>query len=100
MEILKDKGKISHWIAISFAEKEYEGFRIEQDKNYISDFDAIMKRIEKLEKDDKNDKREWAETRTWYIDLLKNIQLSVNNIKEAQSEYKPHYWRCRQYHKN
>lgn len=56
MEILKDKGKISHEVALALAEKEYEGYRIEQDKNYISDFDAIMKRIEKLEKDDRNDK--------------------------------------------
>ena len=58
MEILKDKGKISHEVALALAEKEYDIFRIEQDKNYISDFDAIMKRIEKLEKNDRDDKHE------------------------------------------
>ena len=58
MDILKDKGKVSHEVALALAEKEYESFRIEQDKNYISDFDAIVKRIEKLEKDDGDDKDE------------------------------------------
>ncbi len=58
MDVLKDKGKISHEVALALAEKEYESFRTEQDKNYISDFDAIMKRLEKLEKDDRDKKHE------------------------------------------
>jgi len=41
-------------VALALAEKEYESFRIVQDKNYVSDFDAILKRIEKFEKNDKD----------------------------------------------
>jgi hypothetical protein len=37
--ILHDKGKVSHEVAVALAEKEYEVFRKEQDKKYISDFD-------------------------------------------------------------
>ncbi|PIP88138.1 hypothetical protein COW80_01880 [Candidatus Beckwithbacteria bacterium CG22_combo_CG10-13_8_21_14_all_01_47_9] len=44
-EILRDKGKISHEAAQSLAEKEYEIFRIKQDKNYVSDFDKIVKQL-------------------------------------------------------
>ena len=38
-EILMDKGKLSHNIAIALAEEKYEKFRVVQDKNYLSDFD-------------------------------------------------------------
>lgn len=44
-EILRDKGKISHELARSLAENEYETFRIKQDKNYVSDFDKIVKQL-------------------------------------------------------
>jgi len=43
-EILQDKGNISHEVALALAEKEYQSFRIEQDKNYISDFDKAVKK--------------------------------------------------------
>jgi len=49
--ILLDKGKVSALEAKLKAEGEYNIFRIKQDKNYISDFDKLIKRIEK-----KNDK--------------------------------------------
>ena len=49
-DILQDKGKISHEVAIALAEKEYDAFRIEQDKNYISDFDKIVEKTKQLEK--------------------------------------------------
>ena len=49
-DILQDKGKISHEVAIALAEKEYEAFRVEQDKKYISDFDKIVEKTKKLEK--------------------------------------------------
>ncbi|WP_138476826.1 virulence RhuM family protein [Dyadobacter bucti] len=42
-QILKDGGKVSHDIALSLAEKEYEKFRIEQDRNFESDFDKLLK---------------------------------------------------------
>ena len=41
-EVLGDKGTISAKEAKEFAEKEFERFRIEQDKKYISDFDRII----------------------------------------------------------
>ena len=43
--ILTDKGKVSALEAKLKAEKEYDIFRIEQDKNYISDFDKEIKRL-------------------------------------------------------
>jgi len=44
-EILHDKGKVSHEVAIALAEKEYEVFRTKQDKKYISDFDREVARF-------------------------------------------------------
>lgn len=41
-EVLDCKGKISTEEAKEFAEKEFEKFRIEQDKQYLSDFDKII----------------------------------------------------------
>jgi len=49
-EILQDKGKVSHEVAMALAEKEYERFRVEQDKRYLSDFDKIVASIGQLEK--------------------------------------------------
>ena len=44
--ILKDKGKISALEAKLKAETEYEVFRQRQDREYISDFDREIKRLE------------------------------------------------------
>ncbi len=44
-EILGNSGKVSHEVAEAVALKEYEKFRIEQDKNYISDFDREVKKL-------------------------------------------------------
>ena len=41
-EVLDQKGTISSEEAKEFAETEFEKFRIEQDKKYISDFDRII----------------------------------------------------------
>lgn len=41
-EILNDKGKVSAEIAKSFAESEFEKYRIIQDKLYQSDFDKLV----------------------------------------------------------
>lgn len=43
--ILLDKGKVSTLEAKLKAEQEYDVFRIEQDRNYISDFDKEIKRL-------------------------------------------------------
>ncbi len=54
-EVLKNKGKISREVAKVLAEKEYEVFRRQQDKEYISDFDRIVKKLKSpdIKKDDK-----------------------------------------------
>lgn len=41
-EVLENQGTISAEEAKGFAENEFEKFRIEQDKKYISDFDRII----------------------------------------------------------
>ena len=38
-------GSVSHEVALALAQKEYKFFRKVQDKNYISDFDKVIKRI-------------------------------------------------------
>ena len=43
-EILKDSGRISHKQAINKANKEYEKYRIIQDKQYISSMDEMYKK--------------------------------------------------------
>ena len=44
-EILTNAGKISHEVAETLALKEYEKFKIEQDKNYVSDFDREVRKL-------------------------------------------------------
>ena len=46
-EVLDNKGTISSEQAKEFAEKEFEKFRVEQDKKYISDFDKIIDECKK-----------------------------------------------------
>lgn len=52
-QILKDAGKVSHAVAMKLAEKEYEKFRVTQDKNYVSDFDKEVKKISNPSKKEK-----------------------------------------------
>jgi len=49
-EILGDAGKVSHEVAEALALKEYEKYRVTQDKNYISDFDREVKKLLKIKK--------------------------------------------------
>ncbi|MFH1482200.1 MAG: hypothetical protein ABIE46_01645, partial [Patescibacteria group bacterium] len=42
--------KISHELAVTLAESEYEKYRVVQDKNYISDFDREVKKLLKFSK--------------------------------------------------
>jgi len=46
-QILKDAGKVKHEVAVKLAEKEYERFRVIQDRSFESDFDKEIKRIKK-----------------------------------------------------
>jgi hypothetical protein len=49
-DILEDKGKVSHEVALILAEKEYEKFRVKQDKIFVSDFDKIVKQLKSKNK--------------------------------------------------
>ncbi|MCX6763193.1 MAG: virulence RhuM family protein [Candidatus Moranbacteria bacterium] len=49
-EILTNAGHISHEVAEALALDEYEKYRLEQDKNYISDFDREVKKILEAQK--------------------------------------------------
>lgn len=44
-EILNNAGKVSHKVAKELAEKEYEKFRVIQDKTFESDFDKEVKKL-------------------------------------------------------
>ncbi len=44
-ELLVDAGKVSHHEALEKAKLEYEKYRKEEDKKYISDFDREMKKL-------------------------------------------------------
>ena len=47
-EILKDKGRVSAEIAKSFAESEFEKYRMIQDRLYRSDFDKLVRKAEAI----------------------------------------------------
>src|SRR3989339_2286705 len=49
-QILKDAGKISHEVSEVLALKEYEKYRVKQDRDYISDFDKKIKKLLKKNK--------------------------------------------------
>ena len=51
-DILQDSGKISHGVAVALAEREYEKYRVIQDKNYVSDFDREVKKMIDLKKEE------------------------------------------------
>ena len=46
-EILQDKGKVTSAIAKTFAESEFEQYRVIQDQLYQSDFDRLMEAVNK-----------------------------------------------------
>ena len=46
-EILNNPGKVTAAVARETAEKEYEKFRVIQDKNYMSDFDKEVRKLSK-----------------------------------------------------
>lgn len=52
-EILTNVGEVSHEVAAALAEREYEKYRVIQDRNYISDFDMEVKKIAEKRKDKK-----------------------------------------------
>lgn len=47
-ELLDNAGKISNEQALEKASREFENFRVIQDKKYISDFDKEMNKIKKI----------------------------------------------------
>lgn len=55
-DILSDLGKVSHAVAETLALGEYEKYKVEQDKNYVSDFDIFTDKARKLIGREKNKK--------------------------------------------
>ena len=49
-DILTNSGKVTATLAKEFAKQEYEKYKIIQDKNYISDFDKVIKKLENKQK--------------------------------------------------
>lgn len=49
-QILDNAGRITHEVAEELALTEYEKYRKVQDKNYISDFDTLTKKLSKKNK--------------------------------------------------
>jgi hypothetical protein len=45
--ILQDAGRVSAEMARLKAEQEYETFRVRQDQDYVSDFDKVVKALNK-----------------------------------------------------
>jgi len=45
-EVLSNAGKVSAEVAKRLAEEQYDRFRVRQDREFESDFDAEVKRIE------------------------------------------------------
>jgi hypothetical protein len=52
-EILTNAGSISHEVVLALATKEYEKFRVIQDREYVSDFDREVKRLTGKEDDER-----------------------------------------------
>ena len=48
-DILQNAGQVSHKVAAELAEKEYEKFRVIQDKTFESDFDKEVKKLKNYE---------------------------------------------------
>ena len=51
-EILQDSGKISHEVAVTLAENEYEKYKVYQDRLFESDFDHEVKKLLESKKKD------------------------------------------------
>ena len=52
-QILTDAGKVRHDVAMKLADKEYQKFRVIQDKNFESDFEQEVKKLKPVTKKDK-----------------------------------------------
>ena len=53
-EVLDNPGNVSAQVAKSLAEKEYQQFRIEQDRQHKSDFDKLVEQSKALNQTEKN----------------------------------------------
>lgn len=52
-DILKNAGRISGKLAQELAYKEYDKYRLKQDKLYVSDFDKFMEKVKQLDEQEK-----------------------------------------------
>lgn len=51
-DILEGTGRVSHRQAKEKAEAEYEKYKVIQDKNFVSDFDKLLLKAEKIEENE------------------------------------------------
>jgi len=54
-EVLQDAGKVTAEIARAHAESEFEKYRIVQDRLFESDFDKLLKQLDKSLSEEKSD---------------------------------------------
>jgi hypothetical protein len=54
-DVLSDSGKVTAEVASELAEKEYDSFRVKQDRAFDSDFEKEIRRIEKKKRKKPND---------------------------------------------
>ncbi|HBB67388.1 MAG: hypothetical protein A2X28_07160 [Elusimicrobia bacterium GWA2_56_46] len=80
MDVLQDKGKVSREVALTLAEKEYEAFRIEQDKTYISDFDKAVKML----KGPNNKESKTGDGYNPEVELAKGADLTTASYDKTQ----------------
>lgn len=60
-EILTNAGRVSHEVAKTLAEGEYEKYRLTEDRSYVSDFEKEVKKIEGLEKPERTGRKKKPE---------------------------------------
>jgi len=48
---LSNAGRVSHEIAKTLAEQEYEKFRVKQDRSFESDFDREVKKLQRKKRE-------------------------------------------------
>lgn len=80
-DILQDIGKVTHEIAKSFAESEFEKYRVIQDREYRSDFDLLLENdLFNINKNGANqmDKKNGEVLENATVRKFRTVQIEVN----------------------
>lgn len=84
-EILDNPGRVSHEVAKQIAEKEYKKFRIQQDKEFESDFDRVvdkMKETGELPKEENKNKT--FSVKESLSDFDKHLKQAIENPNKSK----------------